>query len=196
MLLPFLPETGGKILSIVKGVNLEDFSYVSADFGATESFAVSPCEPLFARIDGEALLKELEAKEKAKKKAEKEAAKEKARQAAKEEAGPKEPCTFDDFCKVELVCAEVLECENVPKSEKLLKFKLNIGDEERQVLSGIAKFHKAEDLIGKKLILVKNLLPRKMMGLESHGMLLSTESEGKVQIIELDPATPAGASIG
>ncbi len=196
MLLPFLPETGEKILGIVKGEGAADFSYVSSDFGAVEAFSVLPCQPLFARIDGDALLKELEAKEKAKKKAEKEAAKEAAKKAAAAEAGPKEPCTFDDFCKVELVCAEVLECENVPKSEKLLKFKLNIGDEERQVLSGIAKFHKPEDLVGKKLILVKNLLPRKMMGLESHGMLLSTEADGKVQIIELDPATPAGALIG
>ena len=94
------------------------------------------------------------------------------------------------------MCAEVLECENVPKSEKLLKFKLNIGDEERQVLSGVAKFHKPEELVGKKLVLVKNLLPRKMMGLESHGMLLSTEADGNVCLIRLPDETPAGASIG
>jgi len=103
--------------------------------------------------------------------------------------------TFDDFMKIQLVCAEVLECERVPKSEKLLKFKLDIGTEERQVLSGVAKFHKPEELVGKKLVLVKNLLPRKMMGLESHGMLLSTEAEGVVRIITLAEDTPAGAVV-
>ena len=95
-----------------------------------------------------------------------------------------------------MVCAKVLSCEKVEKSEKLLKFQLDIGTEERQVLSGIAKFYAPEDLVGKNLVLVKNLLPRKMMGLESHGMLLSTEAEGVVRIIILDPETPAGATIG
>ena len=168
-----------------------NFDSVKAPFGFVPSFAVESCQPLFARIDGEALLKELTEKEKAKKKAEKEA--KKAAQAAPAPAGP---CTFDDFCKIELVCAEVLECERVPKSDKLLKFRLNIGDEERQVLSGIAKFYAPEDLIGKKLVLVKNLLPRKLMGLESHGMLLSSEAEGVLRVLTLAPDTPAGARIG
>ncbi len=196
MLTPFLPETAEKIAKALSLTPVSDFETVKADFGFVETYAVSPLAPLFARIDGEALLKDLEAKEKAKKKAEKEAAKEAAKKAAKEEEGPKEPCTFDDFCKIELVCAEVLECENVPKSEKLLKFKLDIGTEERQVLSGVAKFHDPALLVGKKLVLVKNLLPRKMMGLESHGMLLSTEADGKVCLIHLPQDTPAGASIG
>ena len=196
MLLPFMPATAEKIAKTVCCDTVSDFATVTAPFGVPEAFAVSPCEPLFARLDADALIKELTEKAKAQQKAAKEAAKEAARKAAKEAEGPKEPCTFDDFCKIELVCAEVLECENVPKSEKLLKFRLNIGDEERQVLSGVAKFHKAEDLVGKKLVLVKNLLPRKMMGLESHGMLLSTEADGNVCLIRLPAETPAGASIG
>ncbi|MBQ3075958.1 MAG: methionine--tRNA ligase subunit beta, partial [Clostridia bacterium] len=196
MLTPFMPETAEKIAKAVCCDTVENFDTVTAPFGTPVAFAVGACEPLFARLDADALIKELTEKAKAQQKAAKEAAKEAARKAAKEAEGPKEPCTFDDFCKIELVCAQVLECENVPKSEKLLKFRLNIGDEERQVLSGVAKFHKPEDLVGKKLVLVKNLLPRKMMGLESHGMLLSTEAEGKVCLIHLPDDTPAGASIG
>ena len=188
MLTPFMPETAEKIAKAVCCDTVENFDTVTAPFGTPVAFAVGACEPLFARLDADALIKELTEKAKAQQKA--------AKEAAKEAEGPKEPCTFDDFCKIELVCAQVLECENVPKSEKLLKFRLNIGDEERQVLSGVAKFHKPEDLVGKKLVLVKNLLPRKMMGLESHGMLLSTEAEGKVCLIHLPDDTPAGASIG
>ena len=189
MLYPFMPETADRIAAAVRIPTKHELSEVSCPFGTVEAFAVENIAPLFARIDGEALLKELEAKEKAKKKAEKEAAKQ-------EEPREVGPCTFDDFMKIQLVCAEVLECERVPKSEKLLKFRLNIGDEERLVLSGIAKFHTPEELMGKKLVLVKNLLPRKMMGYESHGMLLSTEAEGKVQVIILPDDTPAGAQIG
>ena len=196
MLYPFMPETGEKIASSLSLALSDSMDPVKAPFGLQDAFSVSPCAPLFARIDGEALLKELEAEEKKKAKAKKEAEKEAKRKAEKEAQGPKEPCTFDDFCKVEMVCAKVLECEKVEKSEKLLKFKLDIGTEERQVLSGIAKFYKPEELIGKNLVLVKNLLPRKMMGLESHGMLLSTEAEGVVRIIILAPETPAGATIG
>ncbi len=196
MLTPFMPATAEKIAKAVCCDTVENFDSVTAPFGVPEAFGVSACEPLFARLDADALIKELTEKAKAQQKAAKEAAKEAARKAAKEAEGPKEPCTFDDFCKIELVCAQVLECENVPKSEKLLKFRLNIGTEERQVLSGVAKFHKADELVGKKLVLVKNLLPRKMMGLESHGMLLSTEAEGKVCLIQLPDDTPAGANIG
>ncbi|MBQ1216496.1 MAG: methionine--tRNA ligase [Clostridia bacterium] len=196
MLTPFMPETAEKIMKAVCCDPVSDFDTVTSPFGTPDSFAVQTCAPLFARIDADALIKELTEKAKAAQKAAKEAAKEAAKKAAAEAQGPKEPCTFDDFCKIELVCAEVLECENVPKSEKLLKFRLNIGDEERQVLSGVAKFHKAQDLVGKKLVLVKNLLPRKMMGLESHGMLLSTEADGNVCLIQLPAETPAGANIG
>ena len=196
MLTPFMPETAEKIMKAVCCDPVSDFDTVTSPFGTPDSFAVQTCAPLFARIDADALIKELTEKAKAAQKAAKEAAKEAAKKAAAEAQGPKEPCSFDDFCKIELVCAEVLECENVPKSEKLLKFRLNIGDEERQVLSGVAKFHKAEDLVGKKLVLVKNLLPRKMMGLESHGMLLSTEADGNVCLIQLPAETPAGANIG
>ena len=193
---PFMPETAEKIAA---ALNLEaetEFSALTSPFGTPDRFEVRPCEPLFVRIDGAALLKELAEKDKAAAKAKKEAEKAAKKAEAKKEAAPKEPIAFDDFVKVDLVCAEVLACERVEKSEKLLKFRLNIGSEERQVLSGIAKFYAPEELVGKKLVLVKNLLPRKLMGLESHGMLLSSEAEGVLRVILLDPETPAGAVIG
>ncbi len=192
MIYPFMPETGEKIQKALNLAPQNNMDSVLSPFGSEEAFAVENCQPLFARIDGEALMKELAEKEKKAKKEEKE----KKKEAAKAQTAPCGPCTFDDFCKIELVCAEVMACEKVEKSEKLLKFRLNIGTEERQVLSGIAKFYKPEDLVGKKLVLVKNLLPRKLMGLESHGMLLSSEAEGVLRVLTLDPETPAGARIG
>ncbi|MBR2615395.1 MAG: methionine--tRNA ligase [Clostridia bacterium] len=196
MLYPFMPETGDKIAEALNCKTSHEMTEVTCPFGLADGFEVTPCAPLFARIDAEKLLKELAEEEKAKKKAEKAAAKEAAKAAAKAETEPPAPCTFDDFCKVELVCAKVLECERVPKSEKLLKFRLDVGTEERQVLSGIAKFYAPEELVGKNLVLVKNLLPRKMMGLESHGMLLSSEYEGTLKVLTLAEDVPAGSRIG
>ena len=186
MITPFLPETGEKIATALNVPAPEDLSGAEAPFGAVPGFAVAAVSPLFARIDAEETLKKLEAEEAARKKAAQ----------PRDKAPEAGPCTIDDFQKIVMVCAQVKACENVPKSEKLLKFKLDIGDEERQVLSGIAKFYKPEDLVGKKLVLVKNLLPRKMMGLESHGMLLSSEKDGVLRVLTLDPETPNGAVIG
>ena len=187
MISPFLPETGDRIAAALGIAPQRDESAVTAPFGTEQSYTVSPVEPLFARIDPDAMLKKLEAEAAERKKA--------AQKAAEPEKPEPGPCTIDDFTKVRMVCAEVLACEKVEKSEKLLKFRLNIGDEERQVLSGVAKFYKPEDLVGRKLVLIKNLLPRKMMGLESHGMLLSCEKDGKLWLIILDPSTPAGAVV-
>lgn len=85
--------------------------------------------------------------------------------------------TYDDFMKTQLRVAEVIEAENVKKSEKLLKLKVKIGDEERQVVAGIAKSYNPQDLIGKKVVIVANLQPAKLMGLESKGMILAVETE-------------------
>ena len=107
----------------------------------------------------------------------------------------------DDFEKVQMRVARVLDCQRVEKSEKLLKFRLSLGDEERTVLSGIAKFHNPEDLIGKNLILLANLAPRKIMGIESQGMLLSSVAKNDdgtetLRLLTADPIMPAGAEIG
>ena len=103
---------------------------------------------------------------------------------------------FDEFQKVEMTVVKVLACENVKKSEKLLKFQLDDGSgTPRQILSGIAKFYKPEELIGKTLVAVTNLAPRKMMGQESRGMLLSAERGEKLHLLILDDKIPAGSRL-
>ena len=93
------------------------------------------------------------------------------------------------------VC-KVLACENVKKSNKLLKFQLDDGSgTPRQILSGIAKYYKPEELVGKTVVAVTNLPPRKMMGQESNSMLLSAEKDEKLNLLMLDDSIPAGAKL-
>ena len=110
----------------------------------------------------------------------------------------KKAIKFDDFDKVEIRVAEVKEVSKVEGSEKLLKFRLDAGDgEDRQILSGIAKFYPNEqELVGKKLQIVANLKPRKMMGLLSQGMILSAEHDGNLSVLTVDPSVPNGSQIG
>ncbi len=119
--------------------------------------------------------------------------------APQEEAPLPEPLpeiAFDDFQKVEMTVVKVLACENVKKSEKLLKFQLDDGTgTPRQILSGIAKFYKPEELIGKTLVAVTNLAPRKMIGQLSCGMLLSAERGDKLHLLMLDDRIPAGSRL-
>lgn len=109
---------------------------------------------------------------------------------------PKAQITFDTFEKVDMTVVKVKECSNVKKSKKLLRFLLDDGSgTDRQILSGIAAYYTAEELVGKTLAAVTNLAPRKMMGLESNGMLLSAEKDGQLTLIMLDDAIPAGAKL-
>lgn len=94
---------------------------------------------------------------------------------------------FDDFAKCDMRIGTVLECTRVEKSEKLLKFIIDIGSEQRQILSGIAKHYNPEDLIGKQLVVLVNLPPRKMMGLESNGMILTSANDEKGELKLLSP---------
>lgn len=100
--------------------------------------------------------------------------------------------TIDDFNKVELRVAEVLECERVPKADKLLKFQLDLGTEKRQVLSGIAQHYEPEQLVGRKLVIVSNLKRVKLRGEWSEGMILTTETEGKLTVVEVGETVPNG----
>ena len=111
-----------------------------------------------------------------------------------------EKVDFDTFCKSDFRAVKVKACENVKKSEKLLKFTLDDGTgTDRQILSGIAKFYQPEELVGKTLVAITNLPPRKMMGQESCGMLLSAvhteKGEEKLHLIMVDDAIPAGAKL-
>ena len=188
LLFPVMPETTEKIMGRIGAKeygwdSLATFGVLAADTQVTAGDA------LFPRID---LAKEL---------AELDAIREAAMAAAKAEEEdplpePLPPVDFDTFCKVEMTVVKVKACEKVKKSDKLLKFQLDDGTgTDRQILSGIAKFYEPEELIGKTLVAVTNLPPRKMMGQESCGMLLSAERGEKLNLVMLDDKIPAGARL-
>ncbi len=103
--------------------------------------------------------------------------------------------SIEDFKKVELRVAKVIQCEAVPKSKKLLKLKLKVGDSEKQIVSGISEHYKPEDLIGKLIVVVDNLKPSKLMGIDSEGMLLAAKSNGELKIVTVDGAIEPGAEV-
>ncbi|WP_368867964.1 methionine--tRNA ligase [Staphylococcus epidermidis] len=107
----------------------------------------------------------------------------------------KEQIDIKDFDKVEIKAATIIDAENVKKSEKLLKIKVELDNEQRQIVSSIAKFYRPEDIIGKKVAVVTNLKPAKLMGQKSEGMILSAEKDGVLTLISLPSAIPNGAVI-
>ena len=100
---------------------------------------------------------------------------------------------IEDFSKIDLRVVEILAAEPVPKTDKLMKIQVSLGDEERTVVSGIAKFYKPEDLIGKHVVLVANLKPAKLRGVMSHGMLLAASKGDELQIVET--TMPVGSKV-
>ncbi len=115
---------------------------------------------------------------------------------APEETAARPEISFDQFEAVQMTVVKVKACETVKKSKKLLCFQLDDGSgTDRQILSGIAAWYTPEELVGKTLVAVTNLAPRKMMGLESKGMLLSAEKDGNLTLVMLDDAIPAGATL-
>lgn len=103
--------------------------------------------------------------------------------------------TIDDFKKIELRVAKVLKAERVEGSEKLIKLQLQLGEEERQILGGIGKFYQPEGLVGRQIIIVANLEPRQMMGLESNGMLLAASDENGIALLMPDKEVASGSKI-
>ena len=182
LLSPFMPATAAEI---AKRLGEAPMNWDSLNVWGVLSTQVTTVAgaPLFPRIDMD---KELAALEELKK------------PAVQEDPlpEPKAEIPFDDFEKVEMTVVKVLTCEKVKKSEKLLKFTLNDGtDTPRQILSGIAKYYQPEELVGKTLVAVTNLAPRKMMGQLSCGMLLSAERGDKLNLVMLDDKIPAGARL-
>ena len=186
LLTPLMPDSCKNILSQIGAADAESTWDSAARFGVLPAdVTVHPGTAVFPRIDAEKELKELETihAEHVKKAAE----------PAPEKTGP---ITIDDFGKVEMTVCKITACESVKKSEKLLKFTLDDGSgTPRQILSGIAKYYRPEELIGKTVVACTNLAPRKMMGMESNGMLLSAEKDGKLNLVMLDDAVPAGAKL-
>ena len=183
LLVPYIPATAKAIFGQL-GTDKTEFATVS-EFGALESGkALGEAFTLFARIDEKKFLEEME---------------EKARLAAEALKPVEEPehepeIGIESFSAVELRVAEIIACEPIPKAKKLLKLQVDLGYEKRQVVSGIAKFYKPEDLIGKKIALVANLKPAKLCGVDSFGMILASGEE-EIKVVFLDPTAKNGDRI-
>ena len=193
LLTPFIPTSAAEVLRQI-GADAACSTWDSAaQWGAlSETVAVQRGENLFPRIDADKALEELEAAAEAAKKA--------ALPDLEIEPQLEEKVDFDTFCKSDFRAVKVKDCQPVKKSEKLLRFTLDDGTgTDRQILSGIAKWYKPEDLIGKTLMAIVNLPPRKMMGQESCGMLISAvhteKGEEQLNLLILDDKIPAGAKM-
>ena len=193
LLSPFMPESMDKLfVQIGAGADIQTWDSAAVWGALSETAAVTKGENLFPRIDMDKAIAELEEAAEAAKKA--------ALPAIEVEPQLTEQVDFDTFCKSDFRAVKVKACENVKKSEKLLKFTLDDGTgTDRQILSGIAKYYKPEELVGKTLVAIVNLPPRKMMGQESCGMLISAvhteKGEEKLHLLMVDDAIPAGAKL-
>ena len=189
LLEPFMPETSKKIL--------EQLNTQARAFDDMTEFGKYPSgnkvtekpEMLFARLDIKDVMpkvEEIQAKQKA----------EVAPEEKYPEVEPKEEITIDDFDKVQIRVGEVLKCEPVPKAKKLLVSQIRIGNEVRQIVSGIAKYYKPEEMVGKKVAVITNLKPCKLCGVESQGMILAAaDDDGNLSVMTLDKDMPAGSEI-
>ena len=193
LLTPFIPTSAAEILRQIGACDACSTWESAAVFGSLRAdVTVTRGDNLFPRIDA---AKELEELEKAA-----EAAKKAALPALELEPQLEEKVDFDTFCKSDFRAVKVKACENVKKSNKLLKFTLDDGTGvDRQILSGIAMYYKPEELVGKTLMAIVNLPPRKMMGQESCGMLISAvhteKGEERLNLVMLDDKIPAGAKM-
>ncbi len=174
LLTPYMPKTCEAIFAQL-ATDKTDFETAS-EFGAlVAGNPLGEASNLFQRIDEKKFFEEMEAKKAAAIEAEK----------AVEEPEHEPEIPIEAFGAVELRVAEILACEPVPKAKKLLKLQVDLGYEKRQIVSGIAKFYTPDDLIGKKVIVVANLKPAKLCGVESYGMLLASGEE-EVKVVFLD----------
>ena len=190
----FMPETTEKILAQLNA-SKRDFAELDK-FGlyANGTKVIEKPQILFARLDPKEVVPKVQAIMEAQAKAN--APKEETKEEPKEE---KEYITIDDFCKVEMKIGEILACEKVQESNKLLKSTVKIGSETRTILSGIAKFYSPEEMVGKKVVVVTNLAPRKMLKGKyvSEGMIVAAEDEsGNVKLLTADGNVESGAIVG
>ncbi len=183
LLIPFVPTTAERIFDKIGLPLPRDFKGLAHFGGIGDGVTVTKGDNLFNRIDVAKELWKLD------KMAEEQNAQNDAPQT--EQAEQAEQITIDDFAKVKLVTAKVLSCEKVAKSDKLLLFKLQAGEEVRQVVSGIAQYYTPEYMIGKTVVLVSNLKPAKIRGVESNGMILCA-SDGK-KVVFVSPEAEIGS---
>ncbi len=192
---PVMPSTPERIYAQI-GVtdeNLKTWDSVKKFGQLPAGTQVKKGEALFPRVDVQKEIEALDAEKQAQAPAQ---VKPEEAKPAKPEKEAKAPITIDDFAKVELIAAKILECERVEKSDKLLKSKVDIGNGEvRTVLSGIAKHYSPEDMVGRTVVMVKNLPPRKMRGIESEGMLLCASDKNGLKLLTVSGEIEAGAEI-
>ena len=187
----FMPETSAKIFAAFNGKSrtLE----ACASFGMREIVTVTAVPPLFARIDFKTLAPEIE-KIRAAQIAEAQKSEQKTDTPVEEKAPE---ITFDDFVKVQLRVGEIVACERVEKSNKLLKETVKFGNETRTIVSGIAKHYTPEEMVGKKVVFVTNLAPRKVCGILSEGMILAAEDEtGTLSLVTPEKDVASGTRLG
>ena len=199
LIAPTMPRTPERIFAQI-GVTddgLKTWASIKTFGGVKPGSTVHKGEALFPRID---VAKELELLEQEKAAAQEEKKEELPAPADEEKTvfTQKDLIAFDDFEKIQLVVAKVLKCEKVPKADKLLMSTLKVGDTERVVVSGIAKFYTPEEMVGKKVVLLANLAPRKIRGVESHGMLLcaANADDSKLSLLTVDADMEDGCEIG
>lgn len=192
MIEPFIPTTARRIwaqLNLPQNFDEIRISDIEGWGKTPVGIQINKPEQLFPRIEIEEEKPEAKKEVKENKKAKKEEPK------APEKAKENEDgmIGIEDFSKVDLRVVEILSAEPVPKTDKLMKIQVSLGDEERTVVSGIAKFYKPEDLIGKHVVLVANLKPAKLRGVMSHGMLLAASKGDELQIVET--TMPVGSKV-
>lgn len=187
LLKPYMPDTSKEILSQLN-TDVTDYDSLLSFGGLKAGESVGEPKVLFSRIDSEKLIAELVAKQEEQQKAEKERI---------EEIQGIAKIGIEDFAKVELKSAEIKACEPVKKAKKLLKLTLDDGSGvDRTVASGIAKWYTPDELVGKKVIVVSNLKPATLCGVESQGMILAADAgENDVKVVFLDSSIPNGSKI-
>ena len=180
MVYPCMPESGQKIwdqLGVQKDIKEAKIDEVLGWNLFTPGHVLGEAQPIFPRIDMEAMLEA-----------------DKDPMQVDPELKIENPIGIEDFDKVDIQVVEILSAEKVKDADKLLKFKVSFGDHVRQILSGIAKYYpEPEKLVGKKVLAVTNLKPRKMKGEISQGMLLSAENEKGLKLIEVDSSIQPGS---
>ena len=192
LLLPVMPEKMTVLLRTIGAPTEFSFDQAKNHGVLNPGTAIQDIDALFPRIVVEESTK---AAPEPKKKAEKKA--EKVRPVREEPVLPEGVISITDFAKVELKTAKVVQAEKVPDAEKLLKLQISLGNETRQIVSGIARFYTPEELIGKTIVVVANLKPAKIRGVESYGMLLAAKDGENLRLVTIDaPDFPGGASVG
>ncbi|MBE6887421.1 MAG: methionine--tRNA ligase [Ruminococcaceae bacterium] len=195
LLQAYLPNTTVKIAAQL-GYSEDDLKFENLVYGYKTDVTVKKGDVIFPRIDIAKEMKLLEEQEKAKKEAAAKAAEKSAPAKEEEKEEPKAEIVFDDFAKIDLVVGEIRHCEKLPKSDKLLKSTIFDGERERTILSGIAQWYTPEEMIGKKVIIVANLAPRKMRGVMSEGMILAADHGDGAKVVFIDSDVAPGSRIG